>query len=79
MWNVKKSAEQERSQKLLAKLSVTGPELAFPVTANRQMIDKQRARTVKLNIVRGRVRQGKTLGQEVELQIQMEKRCVLEQ
>ena len=71
--------QQQRVEKLLAKLPMASPRLAVAITPQRGDVDEDGPHPgLELHVVSGRVRERRVLIQQRQVQIQMEERCGLE-
>ena len=78
VWNPSQALEQQRIEKLLAKLPMASPEFALPVRTERQHINEDRIGPLELDIEGGGIGKGDTAFQDRQMQIEMQKRRLLE-
>ncbi len=77
--DAQRAAQEQRIEELLAELAVTQPELAFPIRADREVIDEDRRRPVKLHIIGRGVRQSEAMFEQEKLEIEVEESRVSQQ
>ena len=79
MTNAEIRSQEERIEELFAELPMAGPEFSIAIPSDRKVIDENRVRPSELYVVGRRIAQIEALALELQVQVEMEERCLFKE